>query len=483
MSQKNKNIKKEKRDLSSKKNNSLENISNEDNKNNIPSTNILVNKINEDNSSNNNKVHKSNKKSKTNRKGNEQSKNNEKEIKKKEEKKNVVIETKIVDELPKDDVLENKIQNVFYKIVFVFHNQDNFLKVKPELKIVNMIKKISKYLNLQTEKLSIKYKDNEITEKYNDITVKQFFNFPKNKSRPILYVKIKQSISSNSSSNLSADIDKYSIFYKRSYDNKVKIMNYPLITDINVGVNDDIYNIINTFLKDTNITSDFTCERKEENNDNKKNKEKSQIENNDSKPNDVNNNLNVEANINLEENKNESNIDINNNNINNINNNVNKNNIVYYIGFPSPDIAFDFNRYMNSLRLINPTFQNIKIHVLLSKKKSSKVNKGINDEQEDYSKRNYKMNFNYRYGTSLNLDEKNLKKRNIEILNIVRNNFLNNKMNGLMRGNNSYNYLSISSPYSTPYDERIKDMHENRKKWLSPKGFISSVNKYSGVHI
>ena len=138
---------------------------------------------------------------------------------------------------------------------------------------------------------------------------------------------------------------------------------------------------------------------------------------------------------------------------------------------------------MNSLRLINPTFQNIKIQVLLSKKKSSKVNKGINDEQEDYSKRNYKMNFNYRYGTSLNLDEKNLKKRNIEILNIVRNNFLNNKMNGLMRGNNSYNYLSISSPYSTPYDERIKDMHENRKKWLSPKGFISSVNKYSGVHI
>ena len=49
-----------------------------------------------------------------------------------------------------------------------------------------------------------------------------------------------------------------------------------------------------------------------------------------------------------------------------------------------------------------------------------------------------------------------------------------------MRGNNSCGYLNISSPYSTPYDESIKDKHENRKKWLNPKGFISCVNKNSG---
>jgi hypothetical protein len=128
---------------------------------------------------------------------------------------------------------------------------------------------------------------------------------------------------------------------------------------------------------------------------------------------------------------------------------------------------------------MNPTFKNLKIQVLLSKKKTQKVNKQMNDEQND-SKRSYK---NYRYGSPINLDEKDLEKRNIEILNVIRNNFLNNKMNGLIKGNNNYNYLSNSSPYTTPYDERIKDMHENKKKWLNPRGFISSVNKYSGVHI
>ena len=86
----------------------------------------------------------------------------------------------------------------------------------------------------------------------------------------------------------------------------------------------------------------------------------------------------------------------------------------------------------------------------------------------------------HRYGTSLNYDEPDLDKRNIEILSVIRNNFLNNKMNSLMRGNNSCGYLNISSPYSTPYDESIKDKHENRKKWLNPKGFISCVNKNSG---
>ena len=116
----------------------------------------------------------------------------------------------------------------------------------------------------------------------------------------------------------------------------------------------------------------------------------------------------------------------------------------------------------------------------MSKKKSHK----INDELNDNNKKNYQMNYNYRYGTTLNYEEQDLDKRNIEILNVIRNNFLNNKMNGLTKGNkNNYNYLSTSSPYSTPYEERIKDMHENKKKWLNPRGFISSVNKYSGGYI
>ena len=439
---------------------------------------ININDNEKNNKNNNEKVTRKNnnkKKSKINKKIIEQSnlnnKNENEEKVKKIENKNHIIKVKIVDELPKDAVLENKIKNTIYKIIFVFHNQDNFISVKPELKMINLIKKIGKKLDISIEKLSFNYKDFEITDKYNDMTVKEFFNFPINKSRPIIYVKIKQNYNNNSQNNLNGENEKYSLFYKKNYDNKVKIMNYPSMMDINIGANDDIYNIINTFLKESNIVSDFTCERNEEAKDNKI---KVPNDNNDSNNNDLISNINSDNNTNLLENKSESNIN---------NNNDNNKSIVYYIGFPSPDIAFDFNRYMNSLRLMNPTFKNIKTIFISSKKKSPKKIK-LNDDQNIYSRRVYKNNYNYRYGTSLNLEERDLDKRNIEILNIVRNNYLNNKMKGLIRGSNSYNnYLSISSPYSTPYDERIKDNHENKKKWLNSRGFISTVNKYSGVHI
>ncbi len=469
MSQKSKNIKKEQK---SSKNNS-EISSNEAliNNNKMPVIHLLGNKNNEENSSKNIKKNK-------NKKNLEQSKINDYENKgktKEEKKKNIFIKTKIIDEVPKDQILQNKIKNVFHKIVFVFHNKDYFLKVKPELKIKDMINKIKQHLNAENETLSLKYKDNEISEKYNDFTVKQFFNFPQNKSRPIIYVKIKRIINNYSNDNLSSEIDKYSIFYKRNYDNKIKISNYPVITDINLGLNEDIYNIINTFLKENNILSDFTCERKEEKENNKKNNNNNEIkvvvpmENNDLENNNdiqiLNNNDNNNSNDNnLQENKSED---------------IINNTISYIIGFPSPDIAFDFNRYLNALRLMNPVLSNIKIQVLLSKKKSQKKKKNYDDINDNF-KKNYQFNYNYRYGTSLNYDEPDLDKRNIEILSVIRNNFLNNKMNSLMRGNNSCGYLNISSPYSTPYDESIKDKHENRKKWLNPKGFISCVNKNSG---
>ena len=56
-------------------------------------------------------------------------------------------------------------------------------------------------------------------------------------------------------------------------------------------------------------------------------------------------------------------------------------------------------------------------------------------------------------------------------------------MKSLDKGKNTYIFLNNSTPYITPYDERIKDNHENKKKWLNSRGFISTVNKYSGVHI
>ena len=440
-------------------NSSLEN-QNKSNEKNSPKTNNIKEK--ESKKSNN-------KSKKNNKKGLEQANSKVKiNEKPKEEPKKVVVEAKVVDELPKDHVLVNKIKNITYKIIYVFHNQDFFITVKPELIMINLFKRISKKLNVSIDKITISYKEHEITEKYTNMTVKEFFNFPINKSRPILYVKIKQNSTSktNSPNKINSEIEKYSIFYKRSYDNKVKIMNYPSMIDINVGVDDDIYNVVNSFLKEINITSDFTCERKEENK-NKNYKEKAQTEN--IEINQENSNLNSEFN-NLEENK------------TNTNTNDNNTSIVYYIGFPTPDIAFDFNRYMNTLRIMNPTFKNIKVNVLLSRKQSQKKNK-LNIDLNENSKRHYQSNYNYRYGTSINLEETDLKKRNIEILNIVRNNFLNNKINGLMKVNNSVNYLNISSPYKTPYEEKIKEEQENKKKWLSPRGFISCVNRNNGMHV
>lgn len=470
MSTKNKKNKKQSNEISKlSSNNSKENIITEEPKKNDNIFNeetLNNNKTNETEPKN--MFNKNKKKGKKSKKNTDQNKDNniidENNEQIKAETKIEVIETKVINELPKNEVLENKIVNVIYKIVYVYNNQDNYMSVKPELKIINIINRISKKLNVSPDQLILSYRDQDINGKYYDMTVKDFFNFPKNKSRPILYVRIKQNKESNNIKvSSSAEFEKY-IFCKKSYDNKIKIMNYPSLTDINVGINDDIYSVVNEFLKEVNVTSDFTCERKEENKDKNDMNADSKNNNNDEQ----NSNLNNENNK-LEENTNDINL--------NNNNDVNKSTLIYIIGFPSPDLAFDFNRYMNSLRLMNPTFKNIKIQVLLSRKKSKK-NKVLIDETN-----NKKNNHNYRYGASLNLEEQDLEKRNIEILNIVRNNFLNNRMNEIMKGNNNSNYLNISTPYTTPYDERIKEAHENKRKWLSPKGFISSVNKYSGIHI
>ena len=59
------------------------------------------------------------------------------------------------------------------------------------------------------------------------------------------------------------------------------------------------------------------------------------------------------------------------------------------------------------------------------------------------------------------------------------------KKNGEMKRNllnmNINRYINNSGPYITPYDQYKNDEKENKKKWLNPKGFISSVNKYSGI--
>ena len=128
--------------------------------------------------------------------------------------------------------------------------------------------------------------------------------------------------------------------------------------------------------------------------------------------------------------------------------------IYHLISFASSDIVFDFNRYFTTLKISNPIFKDTKAVMILSKKKirnivnnsfdGKKIRKRSNNEVYEQKKKNGEM------------------KRNLLNMNINR-------------------YINNSGPYITPYDQYKNDEKENKKKWLNPKGFISSVNKYSGI--
>ena len=255
------------------------------------------------------------------------------------------------------------------------------------------MKRISKKIAIPLEKIYIKYNDKLIKEEDHNLTVKKYFDFPKNKSRPILYVKFKsiannsnnnssQALTNNNNLNNSNDpINKSNFYGKSSYKNKVKITNYPSMMDINVSANDDIYNIINSFFKETKINSDFYVERKEEQEEQKKNSdEKKEPDNSD------------ENDLGLKENM----------------------IIIYYVSFPTPDTAFDFKRYLNILKLINPTFKDIKIQLELTSKKHKKKNLNLSEEP----------NKNNLIGIYSNLEAINPEDKNKEVIAKIRNNFI-----------------------------------------------------------
>ena len=375
-------------------------------------------------------------------KNKEEAKNEQKKLEEKvNQLKNSSSKAKIIDELPKNEIYEVKNIKTVYRLVFVFKNEDGFINVKPDLKLFNVIKRISKKIGIPQEKFYIKYNDDIISEKDYDTTVKQFFDFPKNKSRPILYVKMKTSNNNNSftnNTNLSNSYDalnKSNLYGKSSYLNKVRITNYPSSLDLNVSPDDDIYNIVNSFFKELKINSDFYVEKKEE--EKKQNVHQENLEDD---------NFAISDNINT----------------------------ICYVSFPTPDIAFDFKRYLTILKLINPTFKDIKMELLIGSKKSSKKNKQIFTEEH---------NIKNLMGIYKGLEGENPEAKNKEVIAKIRNNYINNQMNKINNINiYRYGYLNSASPYSTPYEEVIKEKHENRKKWLNPKGFISSVNKYSGIH-
>ena len=300
------------------------------------------------------------------------------------------IKTKIIDEREKN-IIDSFKKRLSYKIIFIYSNEDHYITIKPNCKISDIKEIISKEINLDKNKIILYYKDKEMDDINRNIPVNKFINFSKLKSRPIIHVK-KKYINNNSLNGL--DIYKFNTL---NYENKIKIINYPTMSNSNLSVDEDLFNIVSEFCKNNSITSPF------------------QIEKNDDNP-----------------------------------------DLIYHlISFASSDIVFDFNRYFTSLKISNPIFKNTKTVMILSKRKVKKIvynssdNKNINKKKS--SNEIYEM-----------------KKKNGE----MKRNLLNMNIN---------RYINNSGPYITPYDQFKSNEKENKKKWLNPKGFISSVNKYSGI--
>ena len=79
------------------------------------------------------------------------------------------------------------------------------------------------------------------------------------------------------------------------------------------------------------------------------------------------------------------------------------------------------------------------------------------------------------------IEKKRLKKPNINEI------YEQKRRSGEMKRNllnmNINRFINNSGPYITPYDQLKFDEKENKKRWINPKGFFNSVNKYSGIKI
>ena len=329
----------------------------------------------------------------------------------------------VINELGKTEIKQNKVLQKYYKIIFVFRNEDFYITVKSNSTIKNLRLAISKLINLDIKQIGMIYEDKEIDISNDDKTVNNYFNFQKLRSRPIIYIK-KKFVSNN---NLNDD-NLSNFLFKKTYNNRVKITNFPISGDTDIQTEENINNIINNFFKNNPSLGDVQKE---------------------------NNLYKIEAgNENLED---------------------KKDNIIYIIGFSSPDLAFDFNRYLTSLKLINPIYKDIKSNIISIKKRNNELRLGN-------SSNNNSPKGNLRYGIDYNLEENNLTKRNSSILKLIRNNYLQRKKLKKEK-NNSQIYVNISGPYLSLFDKERLEEKENKKKWINPEGFISCVGKYSGIQL
>ena len=338
---------------------------------------------------------------------------------------------KIIDEITNNSNRITVIKKKVYKIIFVFRNEDFYITVKLNTLIKDMKNAICQLIGMNINKICLMYDDIEIDETNDEKTVDEYFDLKNIKFRPIIYIKKKFLLGSETSS--------FNLILK-SYIYKVKIINFPLNKENNLQLNNSIDNVVNNFFK-----SYYPLNK---NNNNLENIYNYKIEN-----------ILFDRNSDLknEEEKKES---------------KESENLSYIVSFFSQDIAFDFNRYVNALKLVNPFFKELKVNILPLPKKTIKLKKNQNT-----------VRTTIKYGVDYGLEDGNLKKRNDNILKIIRNNYLKKEKLKKLKKNNSQSSITSIGPYLSLLDkERIAEK-ENRKKWISPEGFISCVGKYSGIKL
>ena len=268
---------------------------------------------------------------------------------------------KIIDEVTKGSQRIDIIKHKIYKIIFVFRNEDFYITVKLTTLIKNMKKSICQLIGLDTDKINLMYQNSVIDDSYGGKTVGEYFDLKNIKFRPIVYI-IKKF-------RAKVDPSLFSMLIK-TYDYKVKVQNYPIELDKNSESNNSIDNIINSFFK--------SCYSVNNNNNTLENIYHYKIE-----P--------ISPDLDTEEEKKD----------------IKKENLTFFVCFSSQDIAFDFNRYMNALKLINNSFKDVKTQVIQNKKKIIKIR---NDNQENTS-------MMIRYGIDYGLDDDtNLIKKYSKIL-------------------------------------------------------------------
>ena len=342
--------------------------------------------------------------------------------------KNINQGPKIIDEVSKSSKRINIIKNKIYKIIFVFRNEDFYITVKINTLIKNMKKEICELIGLDASKFNLMYQNRAIDESYDEKSVGEYFDLKNIKFRPIVYIikKFKSKVEPSF----------FNVLIK-NYDYKVKIQNYPIQLDNKEESDNSIDNIINNFFKSYYSVNN--------NNNNLENIYHYKIE-----P--------IPQEIVQEEEKKIPN---------------KKENLTFLVCFCSQDIAFDFNRYMNALKLVNDIFKDVKSQVIQNHKKIIK----IKTDQDSASTM-------IRYGVDYGLeDDVNLVKRYTKILRLVRMNYLKKEKNRKFRRNYSQPFINGVDPYFSIFDKARLEEKENKKKWLYPEGFISCVGKYSGIQL